>query len=68
MSAAFKHYTIILASIISIQLLKNELYEIISDRTGQPLEKVAADCERDYWMTSFEAKEYGAIDKIIGVD
>lgn len=51
-----------------IQLLKNELYEIISDRTGQPLEKVAADCERDYWMTSFEAKEYGAIDKIIGVD
>jgi len=51
-----------------IQLLKNELYEIISTRTGQPLEKVSADCERDYWMTSVEAKEYGAIDKIIGMD
>ena len=60
--------TDILITAKQISLLRDELYEIISDRTGQPLEKVAADCERDYWMTSFEAKEYGAIDKIIGVD
>lgn len=50
-----------------IGLLKNELYEIISKKTGQPYDKVLADCDRDYWMTSNEALEYGAIDTIIGV-
>ena len=49
-----------------IRLIKKELYEIISEKTGQPYEKVWDDCDRDYWMTSTEAKEYGAIDKIIG--
>jgi ATP-dependent Clp protease protease subunit len=48
-----------------INKLKKELYEIISENTGQPYEKIHADCDRDYWMTSAEAKEYGAIDKVI---
>ena len=45
--------------------LKNELYEIISDHSGQPIEKVAANSDRDYWMTSAEALEYGMIDQVL---
>lgn len=45
--------------------LKKELYEIISDNTGQPYEKVEKDSSRDYWMTSEEAVEYGMIDEIL---
>jgi ATP-dependent Clp protease protease subunit len=45
--------------------LKKELYEIISDRTGQNFDRVYADSERDYWMTAAESKKYGMIDEII---
>jgi ATP-dependent Clp protease protease subunit len=45
--------------------LKKELYTIISDHTGNPYEKVEKDSDRDYWMTSIEAKEYGIIDEIL---
>jgi ATP-dependent Clp protease protease subunit len=45
--------------------LKNELYEIISNHTGQTVKKVHADSDRDYWMKSIEAKEYGMIDAIL---
>jgi ATP-dependent Clp protease protease subunit len=45
--------------------LKNELNIILSDLTNQPLEKIQTDTERDYYMTSQQAKEYGIIDKII---
>ncbi len=45
--------------------LKKELYEIISDRTGQPYDRVYKDGDRDYWMTSSDAKKYGMIDEII---
>lgn len=45
--------------------LKNELYQIISDGSGQPFDKVWADSDRDYWMTAEEAKNYGMIDKVI---
>ena len=45
--------------------LKNELYTIISDHSGKPLEQVAKDSDRDYWMTSQEALEYGMIDKVM---
>jgi ATP-dependent Clp protease protease subunit len=48
--------------------LKKELYHIISNHSGQPFEKVAQDSDRDYWMTSLEAKNYGIIDEVIGVD
>ena len=45
--------------------LKKELYTIISDHSGQPYDKVYADSDRDYWMTSAEALEYGMIDKVL---
>ena len=45
--------------------LKTELYEIISKHTGQDYDKVYRDSERDYWMKSVEAKEYGMIDSIL---
>lgn len=45
--------------------LKEELYRIISDHSGQPFEKVEADSDRDYWMIAREAKEYGMIDKVL---
>lgn len=45
--------------------LKNELYEILSLHTGQTIEKVAKDSNRDFWMTASEAKEYGLIDEVL---
>jgi ATP-dependent Clp protease, protease subunit len=53
---------IITAEIIK---LKGELYEIISEHSGQPKEKVAKDCDRDYWLSAAEAKEYGLIDEVL---
>ncbi len=48
-----------------IRKIKVELYEIIAQHTGQPVEKVTKDCDRDYWMTSSEAKEYGLVDEVL---
>ena len=48
-----------------IQKLKQELYHIISDHSGQPFEKVERDSDRDYWMTAEEAKNYGMIDDVL---
>ena len=48
-----------------INSLKKELYEIISDNTGQNYDRVYKDSERDYWMTAAEAKKYGMIDEIV---
>lgn len=45
--------------------LKKELYQIIALHTGNSFEKVEKDSDRDYWMTSLEAKEYGMIDEIL---
>lgn len=45
--------------------IKNKLNEILADRTGQPVERVAADTERDNYMTPEQAKAYGLIDEII---
>jgi ATP-dependent Clp protease, protease subunit len=45
--------------------LKRRMEEIIAQHTGQPLEKVSKDMERDYFMTAEEAKEYGIIDNVI---
>jgi ATP-dependent Clp protease protease subunit len=45
--------------------LKKELYEIIALHSGNSFEKVEKDSDRDYWMTSLEAKEYGMIDEIL---
>ncbi|MCL3779961.1 ATP-dependent Clp endopeptidase proteolytic subunit ClpP [Prolixibacteraceae bacterium JC049] len=45
--------------------LKKELYDIISFHSGKPYSEVEKDSDRDYWMTSQEAKEYGMIDEIL---
>ncbi len=44
--------------------LKEELYQIIADHSGQAMEKIIADADRDYWMTAEEALAYGMIDKV----
>ena len=44
--------------------LKDELYQIISDHSGQTVEKIRQDADRDYWMTAEEALQYGMIDKV----
>ncbi len=45
--------------------LRKRLDEILSQHTGQPLEKVSSDTDRDYFMTAGEAKDYGIIDEVI---
>lgn len=49
-----------------ISKLKVELYEIISKHSGQSIEKIEKDADRDYWMTSKEAQAYGMIDEVLG--
>ena len=51
-----------------IKKLRSELYDIISEHTGQPVEKVAKDCDRDHWMSAQEAKEYGVVDDVLTVN
>ena len=45
--------------------IKERLNQILSERTGQPLEKINADTERDNFMSAMEAKEYGLVDEVI---
>jgi len=48
-----------------IKKIKHELYHIISQHSGQDIEKVEADCDRDFWMTADESKAYGLIDEVL---
>ncbi|MBR3030184.1 MAG: ATP-dependent Clp endopeptidase proteolytic subunit ClpP [Bacteroidales bacterium] len=45
--------------------LKHELYQILSDHTGKDIDIIRRDADRDFWMTSQEALEYGMIDQIV---
>jgi ATP-dependent Clp protease protease subunit len=45
--------------------MRDRINEILAERTGQPLEKIEQDTDRDYFMTAEEAKEYGLIDHVI---
>jgi ATP-dependent Clp protease protease subunit len=45
--------------------LKHELYAILSDHSGHPIEKIEKDADRDHWMTADEALEYGMIDEVL---
>lgn len=47
-----------------IKKLKEELYSILHDTTGQTLKQIAKDCERDHYLTAQEALDYGMIDRI----
>lgn len=44
--------------------LKDELYQIISDHSGQSIDRIREDADRDHWMTADEALQYGMIDKV----
>lgn len=48
-----------------ILYMKKRLNEILSENTGQPIEKISADSERDFYMSAAEAKEYGLIDEVV---
>lgn len=48
-----------------VERCRTELYEVIHKCTGQPLDKIQADADRNYWMTPEEALNYGIIDTII---
>ena len=45
---------------------KHELYEILSNHSGVDIAKIEQDADRDYWMTSYEARDYGLIDQVLG--
>jgi ATP-dependent Clp protease, protease subunit len=51
-----------------IRKLKHELYEIVSSHTGQKVDKIGADFDRDFWMTAAEAKDYGLVDEVLLVN
>ncbi len=48
-----------------IKKLKTKLYEIIADHSGQDIDKIYADSDRDFWMKAHEAKDYGMIDEVL---
>ena len=48
-----------------LEIIKRRMNSILADNTGQSIETVTADCERDNFMTAEEAKEYGLVDKVI---
>jgi ATP-dependent Clp protease protease subunit len=45
--------------------MRARINKLISDETGQPLERVAQDTDRDYWMSADEAIEYGIVSRIV---
>jgi ATP-dependent Clp protease protease subunit len=46
--------------------LREDLNQILSNHTGQPIERIAEDTERDRYMTALQAKDYGLIDEVLG--
>jgi len=51
-----------------IKKIKYELYEILAHHTGQTMEQIEKDSDRDYWMTGEEAKAYGLVDEVLLVN
>ena len=45
--------------------LKKRLYEILAHHTGQPIEQITNDADRDYWLSAQDAQEYGLIDNVL---
>jgi ATP-dependent Clp protease protease subunit len=52
-------------TVAQVRKLKQELYEVVSLHSGQPVDKIAKDFDRDFWMTAIEAKEYGLVDEVL---
>ena len=57
--------TDILITAKNIEKTRTRLYKMLSDASGQPYDKVAEDCERDFWMDAEETKNYGLADIIL---
>lgn len=55
----------ILITVNEVKKLKKELYEVVSYHSGQTVEKIEKDFDRDYWMTAPEAKAYGLVDEVL---
>ena len=55
----------ILIAAREIEKLRTELFRIIAEHSGQPIARVAADGDRDFWMTAEEAKAYGMVDEVL---
>ncbi len=47
------------------QKVRDELYNILAEHSGNTYDRIKADSDRDYWMTSSEAREYGMVDEIL---
>ena len=57
--------TDILITAKNIEKTRERLYKMLADASGQPIEKIALDCERDYWLDAVETKNYGLADVIL---
>ena len=55
----------ILIAAREIEKTRTELFRIIAEHSGQPIERVAADGDRDFWMSAEEAKAYGMVDEVL---
>ena len=55
----------ILIAAREIEKTRTELFRIIAEHSGQPIARVAADGDRDFWMTAEEAKAYGMVDEVL---
>lgn len=52
-------------TVAEIRKLKSDLYEVVSQHSGKPIEQIAKDFDRDHWMTAAEAKAYGLVDEVL---
>jgi ATP-dependent Clp protease protease subunit len=52
-------------TVAQVKKLKHELYEVVAHHSGQPVDRIATDFDRDFWMTAVEAKEYGLVDEVL---
>ena len=48
-----------------IKRMKHSLYEILAEHTGQPIERIERDSDRDFFMDAHQAKEYGLVDEVV---
>ncbi len=55
----------VLITVNEVRKIKKELYEVIANHSGQDVDKIAKDFDRDFWMTAAEAKEYGLVDEVL---
>ena len=65
LGVAFQTHLDIDIAVKEVLRTKQDLYEILSYHTGQTVQQIEKDAQRDFWMSSEDAKEYGLIDQVI---